>query len=363
MRNLENKRPLLLMMSGALIVVLIAAVAAAFWLRGAGRFRSAPNTPYPYKWTEGSVITLELDSGDAPDGVWTTESENNGTIVVTIGEAENGKTEATLRPVTAGRASVTFTLTEGETRLAEASFTVEAERDERGGLLATVTDHSEDFPWLGVSGGENTGYPFNVQTGAFGNAVIHITDSDIKFESNESAAEIPEETAKEVPAEETEIPAETAEEIPSEIPEESSENYGSLDAEFPWEVNPAPEVEIPEEIIWTAYSSDETVIDVPSVVIADGGTDIYLRNNAVGSADIFVSKKAANLTYIFTFEFNGMNLSLTNTRTDKYRPAPTPVPETEETAEAGGYEETPEANEYAETAVAEEYAETAAVNE
>ena len=349
MRNLGNKRPLLLMMSVALIVVLIAAVAAAFWLRGAGRFRSAPNTPYPYKWTEGSVITLELDSGDAPDGVWTTENENDGTIVVTIGEAENGKTEATLRPVTAGRASVTFTLTEGETRLAEASFTVEAERDERGGLLATVTDHSEDFPWLGVSGGENTGYPFNVQTGAFGNAVIHITDSDIKFESNESAAE----TAEEVPAEETEIPA------------ESSENYGSLDAEFPWEVNPEPEVEIPEEIIWTAYSSDETVIDVPSVVIADGGTDIYLRNNAVGSADIFVAKKAANLTYIFTFEFNGMNLSLTNTRTDKYRPAPTPtpVPETEETAEAGGYEETPEANEYAETAVAEEYAETAAVNE
>ena len=342
--------------------MIVTVAAALLWRwRVASRFRSAPNTPYPYKWTEGSVITLELDSGDAPDGVWTTENENDGTIVVTIGEAENGKTEATLRPVTAGRASVTFTLTEGETRLAEASFTVEAERDERGGLLATVTDHSEDFPWLGVSGGENTGYPFNVQTGAFGNAVIHITDSDIKFESNESAAE----TAEEVPAEETEIPEETAEEVPAEIPAESSENYGSLDAEFPWEVNPEPEVEIPEEIIWTAYSSDETVIDVPSVVIADGGTDIYLRNNAVGSADIFVAKKAANLTYIFTFEFNGMNLSLTNTRTDKYRPAPTPtpVPETEETAEAGGYEETPEINEYAETAVAEEYAETAVAEE
>ena len=127
-----NQKPLLIVLA-AFTGILILTVAAAFLIYGrtVRRFRSSAGTPYPYAWTEGSLITLTLDSAGVSNGVWTTDSEGGGTVVITIGEAENGKTEVTLRPITEGRAEVAFTLTDGETRLAEARFTVEAEQDER----------------------------------------------------------------------------------------------------------------------------------------------------------------------------------------------------------------------------------------
>ena len=345
-----NQKPLLITLA-AFIGILILTAAAAFLIhaRGVRRFRSAADAPYPYAWTEKNLITLTLDSADASDGVWTTDTEGGGTVLITIGEAENGKTEVTLRPITEGRAEVVFTLTDGETRLAEARFTVEAEQDERGGLYAIVTDHSEEAASQGISGGENTGYPFNVKTDEFNIAVIHITDPAIKAETYEIPPESAEETTEEISLENAEeIPPETGETAGDEFMEDdySPDEYDYVPNEAESAENEFPPTvpEEPENTLWTAYTSDEIVADISAVRFENGGVNIELAGKVIGSADISVSKEEADLTYIFTFEFDGAHFILTDTRTAKYTPPPTPypLPDEEEAVtdtESGLYEE------------------------
>ena len=320
-----NQKPLLIILA-VFIGALILTVAAAFLIfgRNVRRFRSAADSPYPYKWTETSLITLTLDSADASNGVWTTDSEGGGTVVITIGEAENGKTEVTLRPITEGRAEVAFTLTDGETRLAEARFIVESEQDERGGLKAAVTEHGEEAASQGISGGEDTGYPFNVKTNDFNIAVIHITDPAIEVETYE----IPLDIAEDIPPESTEeIPPETDESAGDEsdyIPDERGYNPDKVDDAENEFLTAVPAE--PENTLWTAYTSDEMVADISALRFENGGVNVELAGRVSGNADISVSKEEADLTYLFTFDFDGAHFILTDTRTAKYTPPPTPYP-------------------------------------
>lgn len=349
MRGLQEKRPLLVTLAVlACIVLLTVAVGVVLTAIRGRRFSSDSSAMYPYAWTEkpNGTITLDLDGSKIPDGVWETDSSDSF-LAVELGETVKGKVRAALSPVGEGRSMLTFTLTDGENRLAEASFLVDVE-EENGKFTATIADHRETAWQARVSGGTETEYPFTVEVSPLGGVVIHITDAEIALEQDLVFDDETEPTSEEAEplSDEAESSDEEVESSDEEV-EPSSEHAaeamtepdlteapGGMETEEPVPEVPEegePGTDEPEEgtdenpIPWEAYSSNELIVFVDSVIHAMQGVDVYLEGRVSGTATVTVSRQTADLSYVFTFQRSGNSLLLTDSRVQSYTPYVPPV--------------------------------------
>ena len=238
---MNNKRAGLITAAAFLSILLLIA-AAVLLLHGRGG-RSVRNdaVPYPYQWTEkrNGSVALTLDGGAVKEGLWATDVPGGDVVSVTLSETRHGRATAMLTPASEGRAELSFTLTNGDRRLAELRLAVETSEKE-GRRAVTVIDHSERAGQETVSGGKEE-HPYTAYTDGDGCLVLHIADSAVT----------------------------------------SGDESALLER-------------------WAAESSDELVAAVIEIREAEDGVEARVSTHVNGGAEVTVSGEEANVTYRFS---------------------------------------------------------------
>ena len=254
----KSKLPLIITISALFaIIVVTAAVTLVLRDRGGARF-IVDDVPYPYSWTEqtnGSIL-LTLETGDAPDGEWSLESTDGGTLDVHVGKARSGKVSVTMKPGAEGREMIVFGLASGEERLAELSITVMAEREseENNKLAATITAHRERVFQSTVRGGEDTGHPFTVRSSDDGLTIFV----------------------------------------------EESEGYTD------------------DDTAWVSESTNAMAAYVSSVDVSSEGITFRLETRSSGNAELTVYSERENISFVFDVEVTNGDMRLIDSRVEPY---------------------------------------------
>ena len=272
MEWVENKKPLLITLA-VLTLIIAATVAVTLLTRGRGgtRYSGSGNAPYPYSWVEkdNGTIALSLETGDAPDAVWSIAGTEGDAVDCEVGTAKGGTTPVTLTPEEAGLEMLRFSLVRGEEEIAELRVSVEVEARGEGNprLVATVTDHAERALQGAVRGGEETGHAFTVRSDSEGLTIF---------------------------VEETE---------------------GYTD----------------DGTAWTSESTDTMTAYVSEIDVSDEGVTVRLKARANGTARVSVANAAEELAFVFDVEVKGGTMLLTGSAVEPYA-AEEPEDEAEESA-------------------------------
>ncbi|MBQ9719900.1 MAG: hypothetical protein IJV64_04315 [Oscillospiraceae bacterium] len=237
---MNNKRAGLITAAAFLSILLLIAAAVLFLHGRGGRSVRNDAVPYPYQWTEkrNGSVALTLDGGAMKEGLWATDVPGSDVVSVTLSETRHGKAAAMLTPASEGRAELSFTLMNGDRRLAELRLAVETSEKE-GRRAVTVIDHSEKAAQETVSGGRED-HPYTAYTDDAGYLVLYISDSAASAEDESALSER-----------------------------------------------------------WTAESSDELAASVIELRDAEGGAEVRLSTHVNGSAEVTVAGEEANVTYRF----------------------------------------------------------------